>query len=307
MTTKEMESMDSLGAHGLLGKRDQSSPSSSDKEHPPQSKRREKDIQGKFWSARLTKSKVESLESLLSCMSKFEKYAFQEEIGEGGMEHYQMCFVTKGRSRRSGLRKLFMKAFPTLKFPSVDYLEKATSIEGCEAYSTKNDSRVAGPWVKGFKKPIKVLKPETLRSWQKKIYDQVADEKNRDGRSVFWYWESKGNIGKSYLSKCMIQNLGTLVIRGSDGDIVYGFRQVSEKRDIPSVVIDLPRDDGRRRFTFSAVEDLLNGYAFNTKYESGQVTYDPPMVIVFANKPPSHEDMQKMSRDRWKIVELNEV
>ncbi len=262
------------------------------------------DIQGKKWCVRLTKSKVESLVQLLDLMSRFQKFVFQLECGEGGVEHYQGYFETDGRSRRRKLRKLFKDQFGDLNFPSQDYLEKANNEVSAASYCAKATTRIGGPWTKGVKRPVVVIDPKTLYKWQREIYDLAASygEPCATRRKIYWFWENRGNMGKSYLSKCMVQNLKRLVVRGSTRDITFGFKAVEEKRDVDSVIIDIPRNRSVDNISYDAIEDLLNGVIFNTKYESGEHVFNPPIVIVFANNEP---DMSKLSNDRWVVKKLN--
>lgn len=265
----------------------------------PNPKRKTLDIQGKIWSVRLTKSKVVQFESLVQLVERFEKYAFQEECGEGGVAHYQMCIVTKGRSRRSAMRKMFKDAFPELEFPSIDYLEKATSIEGCQEYSTKLETRVSGPWIKGFEEDYEKITYEYLRPWQKEIVDNIK----RDGRTINWYWEPVGSVGKSTIGLHLVDFRKALVINGKGTDIMYGFACLRDSQGaVPIVVLNIPKSDDGTKVAYGTIETLLDGVAFVNKYESRMIRFKPPAVIIFANFAP---DLRKYTKRRWNVVRLD--
>ena len=69
---------------------------------------------------------------------------------------------------------------------------------------------------------------------------------------------------------------------------------------IRMVLIDVPRNL-KNNVSYSAIECILNGMITNTKYETGLKVFNPPHVVVFSNYYPV---MDKLSMDRWKIMEL---
>ena len=68
-------------------------------------------------------------------------------------------------------------------------------------------------------------------------------------------------------------------------------------------MLDIPRHQ-LDYVGYGALEQLKNGMIYSGKYEGGTCLFDNPHVIVFANEPPK---IEKMSLDRWKIIDLNEL
>jgi len=141
------------------------------------------------------------------------------------------------------------------------------------------------------------LKGKTLHWWQLEITDilkTIPDE-----RSIHWYWDITGNVGKTSFAKHLcLTNKNIAYVNGKAEDIKYA---ISEMKRFPKVVIfDFPKS---REFSISydAIESIKNGFYFNGKYESKQVMGNCPHVICFANSPPC---MEMLSKDRWKITEI---
>jgi len=65
--------------------------------------------------------------------------------------------------------------------------------------------------------------------------------------------------------------------------------------------MDIPRC-GFASVSYRAIENCKNGSIFNKKYETGQIMFLPPHIIIFANSAP---DLSMMSTDRWHVVELS--
>jgi hypothetical protein len=65
------------------------------------------------------------------------------------------------------------------------------------------------------------------------------------------------------------------------------------------VFIDLPRSVStlwnKSFLDFAGVEEVKNGCFFSTKYESKQVLFNPPHVMIFANNYPN---LDMLTRDR---------
>jgi len=83
-------------------------------------------------------------------------------------------------------------------------------------------------------------------------------------------------------------------VGGKTADVAYMYDNQ------PIVVFDLPRDSAD--FTnYGTIEHMKDGQIISPKYTSVCKMFDVPHVIVFANFLP---DMNKLSVDRWRIVNL---
>ncbi len=145
--------------------------------------------------------------------------------------------------------------------------------------------------------------------WQQDIIDIV--ESKPDRRTIHWYWEGKGNVGKSYIAKYLWLKYDCIIATGKAGDVfnqvllwmqrVNKSKKISKWKQSPKlVIVDIPRSS-LGYLNYGALEQLKNGMMYSGKYEGGVVALKPPHVICFANDRP---EVMEMSRDRFNIVNL---
>lgn len=136
------------------------------------------------------------------------------------------------------------------------------------------------------------------KNWQQSILDLCKTTPNN--RTINWYWESKGNTGKSFLAKyiCLIHEC--VIAEGKKNDVFNQVNTMLENEILPTIVIlDIPRFNN---FTnYGVLEQLKNGLMYSGKYEGGQCVFPSPHLIIFANDKP---DESMMSKDRWNIVHI---
>jgi len=139
------------------------------------------------------------------------------------------------------------------------------------------------------------------KPFQKEVLDLLATKP--DPRKIHWYWESEGNIGKSYLSKYICATMpGVILALGKKEDIFNSVKMMYDLDIIPKVVlIDCPRALKALHVSYTAIECLKNGVIKSGKYEGGQFVFRHPHVICFANEEPVKE---KLSDDRWVVKNL---
>lgn len=139
----------------------------------------------------------------------------------------------------------------------------------------------------------------TWRPWQRDLLECIDAEP--DSRTVHWFWEEKGNVGKSFLARYIVLKYDAIIAEGKTADIsnqMNTWLQANPDKDGPAVVvIDVPRC-GMNVVNYHAIEKLKNGLLYSGKYEGGVCVFDPPHVVVFANCAPTCESL---SLDRWKI------
>jgi len=142
------------------------------------------------------------------------------------------------------------------------------------------------------------------RDWQNEILTMI--EKPADSRSINWYWEETGNVGKSFLSKYIISKYPGAIIADGKKDNVFNqvMNLIREKRVAPTIVLlDIPRCN-LDRINYGVLEALKNGMMYSGKYEGGVCVFAPPHVIVFANAAPNR---RALSQDRWMIKCLEDI
>jgi len=139
------------------------------------------------------------------------------------------------------------------------------------------------------------------KPFQQDILDHLSTK--ADGRTLHWYHEPTGNIGKSYLTKylmCTDQAYCPDITKPAD--IFCGYNME------PVVIFDIPRSRiDTMDHIYGVIEKFLNGMIFVGKYASHTMCINPPHVIVFSNDlPKTHTDKGNLtlSEDRWNIVQL---
>lgn len=181
-------------------------------------------------------------------------------------------------------------------------------------------------------RPVANITYDMLYNWQKEIVDLFKEPEDAlFGRHIYWYWEPKGNIGKSIISKYLIDNTKCMCVSGAGSDIKYGIQCWIEKySEGPEIIVcDIPRVSNNH-ISYQALESIKNGFFFSGKYESGMVRFNSPHIICFANHPPGYdvnwedsddEDDDRMpelhykraekergkilSEDRWIVTQLD--
>lgn len=149
----------------------------------------------------------------------------------------------------------------------------------------------------GLPKKVKIL--DTLYSWQKAIEDLTLTEP--DDRTIHWYWDDKGNIGKSAFIKYMIVKHKVLFCSGGKHSDIMNLVFNQDMDTCNCVMFDIPRAN-KGHISYASLESIKNGMVCNTKYETGVKVFNSPHVFVFANFPPDDESL--LSCDRWDIKEL---
>ena len=209
--------------------------------------------------------------------------------------HWQCCFTFKYQKYWSELDN---------KLDPKGHWAKCRNIMAARNYCAKVDSRVGETFCKGYRlkhtKLIDPLEGKTLYRYQKEILEIIEDAP--DDRLVYWYWSSKGNIGKSCLVKHMCMKHNAIFLDGKASDAKYGIA-MRKKADKPIdlIVFDIPRSK-INDVTYDGIEGIKNGCFYSTKYECDMVLHNPPHVFVFANAPPL---IDMLSEDRWKVTCLD--
>lgn len=131
------------------------------------------------------------------------------------------------------------------------------------------------------------------RPWQYDLLLKLADDPHP--REILWYWDERGNTGKSYFARYLVGNIrADYYSGGKTVDIAHACTGASHQ------VFDFTRSN-EGFIPYDAIERLKNGMVFSPKYESGTKVFAVPHVLIFANFPP---DKEKLSADRWCIVKI---
>ncbi|MBA7541137.1 hypothetical protein ES705_33444 [subsurface metagenome] len=142
-----------------------------------------------------------------------------------------------------------------------------------------------------------------LRSWQNDLLGIVNQPCSE--RKVRWFWESVGNVGKSWMARYLALHHNALILGAmKKADMLHAITKTITNKTC--VVFDLTRttEDGSVAVVYEVMEQLHNRVIFSGKYDS-QVLYIPLChTVVFANYAP---DRTTMSVDRWDVHHIASV
>lgn len=241
----------------------------------------------KHWVFTLNNHTKDDINFLMSD-SSIEQLSCQEETGESGTPHLQgyLKFKTKKRPL-----SVFGKQFKA-------HWEKCRRIKEAIEYTQKLDTRTGLVFLRNVRRirPLKCLNKAQLYKWQSELVDIMEQEP--DDRTIHWYWETEGNVGKSALVRYLCIKHGAMLVSGKGADIKY---QIANAEMPPDIIIwDIPRT-AENYVNYSALEEVKNGCFASNKYESKMVIINPPHIVCFANFEPKFE---AVSQDRWNVVNV---
>jgi len=120
-----------------------------------------------------------------------------------------------------------------------------------------------------------------------------------DDRTVVFYVDKEGGKGKSFFIRWMFTKYPTKVQMlgvGKRDDLAF---VVDKSKSI--FLINVPRG-GMEFLQYTILEQLKDRTIYSPKYQGEmKVLSSKCHVAVFCNEPP---DMEKMSIDRYKVVEI---
>lgn len=250
-------------------------------------------VHWRFTLNNYTEEEIEYILQICSNSSRF--YIFQEEIGEKcGTPHLQghVSFKTKVRPlslfSNTNRIKWLKSNFPN---DSVNYASKVkTRAPNGRIWSSHP-----------IQEELRILDPKDFYPWQKDIIDII--QRTPCDRSIYWFWEPVGGIGKSVFTKYLCAKKHALLLSGKGADCKFGIMQYTKNnlgRHPQIIIYDIPRSN-LDYVSYTALEEIKNGCFFSSKYESDMIIMNCPHLICFANEEPAYHNM---SADRWKVIRL---
>lgn len=226
------------------------------------------------------------------------KYVYQEERGESGTPHLQGYVEFRTKKRMVTLKRALGQS---------PHWERCRSPKHSIDYCSDPSKRSVGGriWIFGLPAPVTII--SELRPWQQRVVSRLSADTWND-RSIEWWWEPTGNVGKTALCKYLVvrPEFNALYVSGKGNDVKFAVAAWldanPDKRSRLIVLWDCPRT-AEDYISYSAIEAVKNGIFFSGKYESRQCVLDNPFVLCFANYPPR---LEAMSEDRWKVEDIRD-
>nr|WAE42243.1 MAG: replication associated protein [Cressdnaviricota sp.] len=221
------------------------------------------------------------LSSFSKLLESLGKYVFQEETGEQGTEHLQGYIKFDKPCRPS----------ETLPYKTIHWEKSKGGELSNTKYCSKSDTRSGGFFtnIEGLE-PEEKLEYDEPYGWQLEVLELIKTKP--DKRQIHWYWEPKGQVGKTTLARYICaKNKNAIYIGGKSEDIKCAIMQMEKKPKI--VILGIPKEV--EQISYKALEEVKDGIFFSGKYESGMCLFNHPHVIVFSNRPPASG---RLSADR---------
>lgn len=251
---------------------------------------------GRRWCLTLNNYTDEEFNNLVSCLEqRNSKYILGKEIGENGTPHIQGYFEVKNPISFNSIKKINERI----------HLEKAKGNQKQNIeYCSKEENFVTN--FENEESEIQLILKKyytniTWKPWQQQILNLLETEP--DERSIYWVYDEKGNVGKSFLAKYIDIKYDAVIASGKKNDI---FNQIAEyyeerKKYPQTVICDIPRCTEEKFISYAALEAIKNGHIYSGKYTGKKMIFLNPHVIVFSNSLPSRN---KFSEDRVKLIEI---
>lgn len=254
------------------------------------------------WVYTINNPTLEDKKRMKELTHEAKYHVAQVEVGKQGTPHIQGIIYWENA-------KMVTKVNQIIGGGRQPHTEVVMNLDEAMLYCSKSEGRIETIAKKGLKEVYEDYDfIRELRPWQQEIVDTIEKQcKERDRRTINWYWESKGNIGKSSFVRYMAIMHKAIKVAGTASNCYCALALLEKKGKLPDqpiILWDLDRSHGNRA-SYSAMEDIKNGVVFSGKFESGTLIMKKhPIICVFANEPPQ---IEKMSKDRWNIVCLNKV
>lgn len=235
------------------------------------------------------KSDIDTLNAKFRDICK--SYVFQEEKGESGTPHLQGCIWLKKKMR-----------WTEFNLPKQIHWEKVINWNESVKYCSKEETRNGDIYSYGLPKQLKIIKD--LKPWQNKVIDIINEDP--DDRTVYWIYDAKGCMGKTVFSKYLYVKHNAIIATGGGNKDIACMIAILKKEgrdlnDKTTFIFNFPRcTEG---ISYKAIESVKDGLITSVKYESSTLVFNCPHVICFSNELPK---INKLSRDRWKLFEIQE-
>lgn len=268
------------------------------------------------WDTNLNQKKlpeIERLEQILESISDY--YVFQLEEGSTRKKkHYQGCFTLTGpRQSKIKTLDLFKLRVRNISGLTISPIYDKVAIN---AYVTKNEGRISGPYYGGkkdlFSKEESNLK---LRPWQQQLFDLLTGSEKEfyKDRKVIWIQNPEGNSGKSRFIKWLRIGQKKLTVRSlpisSVDRLISAVCILNQQTDIDVYTIDFTRSLGKDQSykdLFATIEMIKNGHVIDVMYgKYNEAIFNPPIIVIFTNEL-INDFAHYLSYDRWCVKSIYE-
>lgn len=144
----------------------------------------------------------------------------------------------------------------------------------------------------------KAFETADLRPWQQHLADKL--NKPANDRTIMWYWEEEGNVGKTWFARYMsAKHSATVLDVGKKIDMCYCLKDHKGA----SILFNITRTQNLEHlgYLYGLAECIKDDMVTSYKYMPVELFLGPQHVVVFANFPP---DTTKWSQDRYDVHQI---
>ena len=143
----------------------------------------------------------------------------------------------------------------------------------------------------------------SLNPWQSKLIELMEPSE----RQILWIRGSVGNEGKSWFQDYLERYYGKRhVFRTTMDRKPESLLHTMSKRNLTFInvfIFNVPRSFDTSIVPYGFLEDIKDGKAISSKYNSKELKYvTPNIVIIFSNDAPW---VEKLSSDRWMRYDIS--
>lgn len=231
-----------------------------------------------------TRNDIETLLNQIGC----ERYAYADEIGEGGYKHWQIRYVLKKESpmeEQIQIWHMFLGHVSPTRVRDFKYIQKT------DAYFCS------------WERDLEEYRELNYRPWQKYAIKQME---NQNDREIFVLQDPVGGAGKTTFAKHIVANHKGIYIPplGEGQDYMAMAMAKAREGRRETFLIDVPRAESLKKKAgmWSAIEQIKNGYLYDKRYSWSEKWIKPPVVVVLTNE--AELPTEKLSDDRWNVYEI---
>lgn len=250
------------------------------------------------WVFTINNYSIEELEELKEYFLSDTKTQFVlgEEVGKNETPHIQGCVKFKNARTFEQMKKLIKRA----------HIEVCKNYNASAKYCKKDNKFTENLKIESAEDQYnefvkKRFENVVWKDWQQTVLCLL--ETKPDYRKVYWFWSSKGGVGKSMIAQYIDWKYDAIIANGKQADILHQYATFMEKKNMqPTVaIIDIPRSH-KEYVCYSTMEKIKDGLVYSGKYEGSKLRLIPHHLIIFANFEPDYE---KMSEDRWNVTNVD--
>jgi hypothetical protein len=132
--------------------------------------------------------------------------------------------------------------------------------------------------------------------WEQMLDDVLSGDPHP--RKIYWLVDTLGDAGKTVYAKTLgLQGKAFVITGGKAADIYYAYGL----QRIVILNICASQDKESAHYLYKVLEEFKDGHFLSTKYDSREVYFPIPHVIVFSNEWP---DKDRLKKDRLEVIDI---